>query len=213
VSQGRSYYLAPAYPMLLAAGAVTFERWLLSVRPIWARSVQGATALMLALAGALGIALFTPIAPVGSGLWNVTAGLHDNFAEQIGWPELVEQTAAIYAAIPSDEREATAILTGNYGDAGAVNLYGPALGLPPAISGVNSHWARGYGDPPPRTLIVLGFRRDAAERLFERCEPAGRVINRYGVRNEETRDHPEIFVCREPRRPWPELWAELRRFG
>ena len=133
--------------------------------------------------------------------------------EQIGWPELVEQVAAIYAALPPEERPTTAVLANNYGEAGAVNLYGSALGLPPAISGVNSYWPRGYGEPPPRTLIVLGFRRDAAERLFESCEPAGRVTNRFGVQNEETRDHPDIFVCREPRRPWPAIWAELRRFG
>jgi 4-amino-4-deoxy-L-arabinose transferase-like glycosyltransferase len=212
-TQGRSYYLAPAYPMLLAAGAVTVERWLPSLRPLWAGLVRVGTAVALALAGVLGIGLFTPVAPVGSGLWNVTAGLHDNFVEQIGWPELVETVAAIYATIPPDERPATAILAGNYGEAGAVNLYGPELGLPPAISGVNSYWARGYGEPPPRTLIVLGFRLDAAEHLFERCETAGRVTNRFGVKNEETREHPEIFVCRGTRRPWPEIWAELRRFG
>lgn len=212
-AQGRSYYLAPAYPMLLAAGAVTIERWLPSLRPVWARLVRGGTVVVLILSGLLGVALFTPVAPVGSGLWHASAGLHDNFVEQIGWPELVEQTAAIYATIPPDERQATAILTGNYGEAGAVNLYGPALGLPPAISGVNSYSARGYGEPAPRTTVVLGFRRDAAERLFETCALAGRVTNRFGVRNEESRDHPEIFVCRGPRRPWSELWVELRRFG
>jgi hypothetical protein len=213
VSQGRSYYLAPVYPMLLAAGAVAVERWLSTLRPVWARLVQGATALTLALAGVLGVAFFTPVAPVGSGLWSVTAGLHDNFVEQIGWPELVETTAAIYAAIPSDQRQGTAILAGNYGEAGAIDLYGPTPGLPAAISGVNSYWARGYGDPPPETLIVLGLRREAVEMLFERCELAGRVSNRDGVRNEETRDHPDVFICRGPRRPWPDLWMELRRFG
>ena len=95
----------------------------------------------------------------------------------------------------------------------ASNLFGPAAGLPAAISGVNSHWARGYGDPPPRTLIVLGFRHEAAERRFETCGLAARLANRYGVLNEETRDHPDVFVCRGPRQPWPAVWPELRRFG
>jgi hypothetical protein len=213
LSQGRSYYLAPAYPMLLAAGAVAVERWLSGLRTVWGRLVRGATMLALAAGGAMGVAVFLPIAPVNSDLWDATAGLHDTFVEEIGWPELVETVAAIYATIPAEERPRTAILAGNYGEAGAVNLYGPALGLPAAISGVNSHWARGYGDPPPETLIVLGFRREATGSLFERCDLAGQVSNRYGVKNEETKDHPDVFVCRGPRQPWPELWLTLRRFG
>jgi hypothetical protein len=78
---------------------------------------------------------------------------------------------------------------------------------------VNSFWQRGYGDPPPRTVIALGFQRDAAQRQFETCDLAGRVSNRYGVRNEESHTHPDVFVCRRPRVPWPALWADLRRFG
>ena len=110
----------------------------------------------------------------------LTSAVHDNFVEQIGWPELVESVATIYAALPTDQRARTAILAGNYGEAGAINLYGPAHGLPEAISGVNSYWARGYGEPPPQTLIVLGFRRDAAERAVRELLPRGRVANRYG---------------------------------
>jgi 4-amino-4-deoxy-L-arabinose transferase-like glycosyltransferase len=212
IAQGRPYYVAPAYPMLLAAGAVVGERWLGSLRATAARTVQGITWTALGAGAVVGIALMVPIAPVGSRLWELSSAVHDNFVEQIGWPELVATVAAVYAALPADERSRTAILAGNYGEAGAISVYGGAAGLPAAISGVNSYWARGYGDPPPRTLIVLGFRRDAVERLFERCDLAGSVANDYGVRNEETRDHPDIFVCRGPRQPWPALWAELRRF-
>jgi 4-amino-4-deoxy-L-arabinose transferase-like glycosyltransferase len=213
VAQGRSYYLGPAYPMLLAAGAVAGEHRLGSLRPAWARLARGLTAAALAVGAALGGALMLPIAPVGSGLWSVTSAVHDNFAEQVGWPELVETVAGIYAALPAEQRARTAVLAGNYGEAGAVNLYGPAHGLPEAISGVNSYWARGYGEPPPETLIVLGFRRDAVERLFESCRPAGRVASPHGIRNEEARDHPDIFLCGGPRQPWPDIWSELRRFG
>lgn len=213
VAQGRSYYLGPAYPMLVAAGAVVGERWLGSLREARARIVRSATWVALAAGAIVGGALMLPVAPVNSGLWHVASAVHDNFVEQIGWPELVDTVAAIYAAIPAEERQRTAIITDDYGEAGAVNLYGPAAGLPTAISGVNSHWARGYGDPPPRTLIVLGFRHEIAERHFATCDLAGRLTNRYGVMNEESRDHPDIFVCRGPRRPWPELWAELRRFS
>ena len=213
LAQGRSYYLAPAYPTLLAAGVVVGERWRGSPRAAPARAVRGVTGTALAAGAVLGGALMLPIAPVGSGLWSLSSAVHDNFVEQIGWPELVATVAAIYAALPADQRAEAAVLAGNYGEAGAINLYGGATGLPAALSGVNSYWERGYGDPPPHTLIVLGFRREAAARLFETCELAGRVSNRYGVPNEESRDHPDIFVCRRPRLPWPALWSELRRFS
>jgi hypothetical protein len=97
-----------------------------------------------------------------------------------------------------------AILTGNYGEAGAINLYGSRYGLPMAISGINSFWERGYGDPPPETLIVLGYSRSFLEQHFESCELAGHVHNTYGIANEETMDHSEIIVYR-PASTWKTL--------
>lgn len=212
-TQGRSYYLAPAYPMLLAAGAVVWERWSASLSPRRERLSRGLLWAALA-AGALVFApVMLPVAPVNSPLWDLSSQIHDNFVEEIGWPELVETVAGIHASLPAGEQARAGILTANYGEAGAVNLYGPRYGLPQAISGINSYWLRGYGQPPPETLILVGFSARTAGELFAACAPAGRVTNRYGVENEETRFNPEIFVCREPRRPWPELWQSLRSFG
>jgi hypothetical protein len=78
------------------------------------------------------------------------------------------------------------------------------------ISGANSLWARGYGEPPPATVIVVGFERNHANAFFSECEMAGHVTNRYGVKNEETSFHTGLYVCRAPRRPWPELWQEMQ---
>jgi hypothetical protein len=130
VLKGRDYYLAPAYPMLFAAGAVMCEHW----RPL----AQRATWAALGVGGALAIP------PVNSFLWNsVSSKLYD-FREEIGWPELVDTVAGIRNSLPDAEPAETGIL----GEAGAIDLYGPGLGLPKAISGVNSYWLRGYGDPP-----------------------------------------------------------------
>ena len=213
VAQGRSYYLAPAYPMLIAAGVVVWEQWLPSLtagRASLARRLAwGALA-----AGALIFGpVMLPVAPINSGLWNLSSQMHDNFVEQIGWPELVEEVAGIYHALPVAAQPRTAVLAGNYGEAGALNLYGPAHGLPQTISGRNSYWLRGYGDPPPETVIVVGFSREAAARSFTGCELAGRVTNRYGVKNEETTSNSDIFVCRAPRQPWPVLWESLKSFS
>ncbi|HUM71795.1 MAG TPA: hypothetical protein PLK31_23455, partial [Chloroflexota bacterium] len=118
----------------------------------------------------------------------------------------------IYASLPAEQQANTAVLAGNYGEAGALDLYGPEFGLPPVISGSNSLWARGYGDPPPETGIAVGFEAGYARRFFAACQPVGQVSNQYGVKNEETTHHTTIFVCQRPWRPWPEMWAEMQWF-
>jgi hypothetical protein len=199
--------------MLFAAGAVAWEQWLAGRPAGQARWGRVATWAALGLSAVVALALMTPIAPVNSPLWNVSNSVHDNFREQIGWPELVEAVAQIYHDLPQDEQAQTGILTGNYGEAGAINLYGPEYGLPRAISGVNSLWLRGYGDPPPTQVIVLGYLQEEAGHYFAACSHAGTITNRFDVANEETTYNPEIWLCREPRLPWSELWPQLQRFG
>jgi hypothetical protein len=213
VMKGRGYYLAPAYPMLIAAGVTLLEKWLWSLSARRARMVRWATVAAITVGAIAAGALVLPVAPVNSAVWRLAAEVHDDFKEEIGWPELVETVAGIHAAQPAADRPHVGILTANYGEAGAIDLYGPAYGLPQAISGVNTYWLRGYGDPPPRTLIVLGYTREQVGLLFERCMLVGHVTNRHGVENEESRDNPEIFLCRGPRKPWPEFWKGLRHFG
>lgn len=178
-----------------------------------ARFGWGTTWGVLVLGALVGGALTLPVAPINSGLWQVVGGIHDNFVEQVGWPDFLDTVADLYAALPAEERSQTGILAGNYGEAGAINLLGDSYGLPPAISGVNGLWYRGHGDPPPQTLIVVGFSQARAEQFFADCTLAGHNTNRYGVENEETRFSPDIFICRDPRQPWPELWPMLRAFG
>jgi 4-amino-4-deoxy-L-arabinose transferase-like glycosyltransferase len=212
-ARGRFYYMAPAFPMLLAAGSVVWERWLSSRRRRFNLAGQRLTWLSLGVGAVLAGALMLPIAPINSKLWKVNSKIHDNFSEQIGWPELVKSVSDIYRALPESERARTAILVGNYGEAGAIDLYGPAYGLPRAISGINSYWSRGYGKEEPATVVLVGFSRSSTERFVSSCELAGRIANGFGVENEESRDHPDIFVCRGIKVPWPELWKKLRSFG
>lgn len=212
LSRGRSYYLAPAYAMLLACGSVWLEGWLANRTPVVRRAVVGLAVALVVMGAVLGVALVKPVAPIGSALWQVTAGMGDNFREMVGWPDLAEQVAQIYATIPEDEKPRTVILAGNYGEAGAFDLYGPTYGLPPVISGGNSLWARGYGDPEPETVIVVGFDGSYAGHFFKSCQSAGVVTNRYGVKNEETTHHTGLYVCRQPRRSWAALWPEMQWF-
>jgi 4-amino-4-deoxy-L-arabinose transferase-like glycosyltransferase len=211
--QARGYYTGGMYPVLLAAGAVWWEAKVRLMRPAPAGWACAITWAALAVGGILSACVALPIAPVNSPLWKFADSVNGDFREELGWPELVETVAAIRDSLPLSERTTAGILTGNYGEAGAINLYGMSYGLPTAISGTNSYWLRGYGRVPPEPVIVLGFGRGFVERTFESCTVAGHTGNPYGVRNEESKDHPDIYVCRGPRRSWPDFWREFRRFG
>jgi 4-amino-4-deoxy-L-arabinose transferase-like glycosyltransferase len=213
VAKARFYYLAPMYPVLLAAGSVLWGKWVGSLRPAGTRAAQGILWTGIA-AGAVIFAVTTmPIAPIGSGLWRFTSKVHDQFREQIGWTDLAQTVARVYRSLSPEEQAETGILAGNYGEGGALNLYGPALGLPRAMAGTNSFWYRGYTEPPPETVIVVGFDVGEAEAVFSSCRVVAKNTNRYDVVNEESRDHPDILVCRHLRDSWPEFWHNFRRFG
>jgi 4-amino-4-deoxy-L-arabinose transferase-like glycosyltransferase len=211
--RGRSYYMGPLYPMLLAAGSVLWERWFTSRSGISRGAIQRVTWILVAVSVILSLLLFTPIAPINSAIWNTTAKLHDNFIEEIGWPELVATVAQAYNAIPAPERANAGILVGNYGEAGAINLFGPQYGLPSAISKTNSAWYRSYPANQPQTLIVVGLDEDFVKENFEHCEVVAHNSKPYGVINEESRDHPDIYLCRHLLPPWPEFWNRSKWFG
>lgn len=212
-SRGRGYYVAPAYPMLLAAGAVAMQESLSRLRAAPARALQAAAASMLVCALAAGALVALPIGPVNSAIWNLARKLHDNFAEQIGWPEFAQRVAEVYRSLPEDERAHASILANNYGEAGAINLYGPALGLPRAISRTNTYWYRGYGDPPPTTVIELGNTAEDESNSTAKCASFGPFHNSSGVKNEESAWDYEIFVCRDIPPRWKEIWGAKPRFG
>jgi hypothetical protein len=136
----------------------------------------------LVIGGTVSAAIVLPIAPPGSLWWRFAAKAHGgDFNEEIGWPELVETIASIRDSLPVEERSRLGILAGDSGQAGAINLYGPALRLPKAICGMNSHWLRGYGDPPPEEVIVIGMSREFAQSAFESCQIAGPIADRRPV--------------------------------
>ena len=213
IAKGRGYYLAGAYPMLYAAGAVWGEQGIASLRSNWKALIQACVSLVLIADAVLAAAVGIPMAPLNSPRWKFAAEQNGDLVEELGWPELTEAVARIRDSLPPDQRVHLGILAANYGEAAAVNLYGPAYGLPNAISGVNSFWYRGYGDPPPEILIVLGFSQSFRDRNFSSCALAGHTPNPYHVQNEETRDHPDIFVCRGLRQSWPDFWKDFHYYG
>jgi 4-amino-4-deoxy-L-arabinose transferase-like glycosyltransferase len=212
ISQGRGYYTMPLYPMLVAGGAYWADGWLSRQDERRVRWVRGAAAGILVVFGLAALILVLPWAPVGTPLFEAMLSLNGDLREEFGWPELTQTVATIYQDLPAEERAVTGILAGNSGEAGAINLYGPAYGLPQAISGMNSYWYRGYGNPPPQTLIVMGYPSQYLAPYFESCRYAGQAANPYKIENEETR-LPGIFICRVMRQPWPEFWITQQHFG
>jgi hypothetical protein len=167
------------------------------------------TVLAAAVAGsaAIGMVIALPVLPAER-LGPVLA-VNEDAGEMIGWPELARTVADVHRRLPDSSR--AVILTRNYGEAGAIDRYGPALELPGAYSGHNA-----YGDwgPPPdgsAPVIAVGLDpREVAAHLRD-CTVAARIDNRAGVENEE--QGIPVMVCGGPRRPWSRQWPALRRLG
>jgi hypothetical protein len=201
LAHSKNYYLFPIYPMLFAGGAVAIERWL-AARATWTRLIIAAVILLGTL----------PTLPLAT--WMLpperylayeeaigfkpakTEVLHESLlpqpiSDQFGWPEMARDVAAIYNSLPPEDRARTGIYAGNYGEAGAINLFGRQYGLPRAWSRHQNHW---YWGPPPehyKNLIVLQWSLDdvrdncASFQAFDHYE-------RFGMAEENT----PIYLCR-----------------
>jgi 4-amino-4-deoxy-L-arabinose transferase-like glycosyltransferase len=175
VGHGKDYYLAPAYPPLLAIGGVALERF---VRNVVVRVGYLAVAVALSL-------LFAPLAlPILSPARLVAheqrihftvhpeergdAGdaIPPTFADMLGWHDFVRQVGVAYDALPPSERARTSILVDNYGEAAALDLYGSAYGLPPALSGHNEYFLWGLRGQDPANVLRVQFH---PERLRPYC--------------------------------------------
>jgi hypothetical protein len=218
---GRVYYPLPAYPLLFAAGAAALEAWL--ARPGLGR-VKPVYATAVALVAAALVPIAMPLLPPGAYL-RYTQAIHLSppqiehrkasalpqlFADRFGWPEMAQEVAKAYFALTTEERKRCAIFGNDYGESGAIDFYGPKLGLPKAIGSHLTYWywgPRGYtGD----VMIVLGDRREVLEREFEDVRAVAEIGHPYAMAQE----HFTLFVCRRPR-GWtlPDIWPRLKNWN
>jgi hypothetical protein len=213
LAKGRGYYLLPGYVALFAAGAVAVEQFLASRSSAFRIALRSVIFAALFADIAVITCTFLPVFPVHSPVWTWQMKNNDDMKDEIGWPELVAQVAAVRNTFPTQDRDRLAILTGNYGEAGALAFFGPAYGLPTPISGTNSFHDRGYGPYDPQTVIAIGFGQDWLDEHFTDCQFAHHVVIPDGIQNLEATVVPDMYVCHTLRTTWPDFWQHFRRFG
>ena len=214
VTGGKAYYLADAYPAVIAAGAITAAGWLPTGRRVRRRFAvwPAAFGVVIVLSAVISAFVGLPLAPAGRLAGSAALAVNPDAGEQVGWPKLVATVAGVWTALPADERSRAVIYADNYGEAGALELFGPARGLPRPYSGHNGF--ADWGTPPDSatTAVVIG-PTDAAElsRYFTSCARRATIDNGYRLDNEE--QGKPVWVCRGMPRAWSAIWPEIRHLG
>jgi 4-amino-4-deoxy-L-arabinose transferase-like glycosyltransferase len=213
----RIYYLFPAFPLLFAGGGVVWERWLSKPHLAWARLAFPA---LMAVTGALLAPLAIPVLSPET-YTRYTEGLHlappriethrlgplpQIFADQFGWPEMAATVARVYNDLPPAIRAKTAIFGQNYGQAGAIDLFGPRYGLPSAISGHQSYFLWGPRGYTGESMIVMDDRQERLESLFASAQKVAHVEHPDSMPYE----HFDVFYCRGLKQPLSEFWPRVK---
>ena len=219
LAHGKAYYLAPIYPVLFAAGGLAWEAWL--KRPI----ARWSAVAILVVPGLVSVPAALPLLPPDAlAVYLQTIGLSPRmtqtermklsalpqyFADMFGWREMAAAVSAVYRDLPPAERAQAAFFGSNYGEAAALDVYGSALGGPPAISAHNSYFLWGPRGASGEVVITLG--RDAAGygRYYGDVRAAGRVESAHAMPYESDLT---IWVLRQPRAPLAEIWPALKHY-
>jgi hypothetical protein len=221
VLKGKIYYLAPAYPMLFAAGAVWIEKWIRARNWIW---LKPATLAPLVVGGMVAAPLALPLLPVEAVVkyakfWGVEAVKVENpdtgklpqlFAEMFGWENQVATVSRVYHRLSPEEQSKCAILAGNFGEASAIDYFGSAYGLPKAISGNNNYYLWGPRGYSGEIVISVGIPREDLEALFGQIEQAATITDEYAVPDE---NNLPVYVCRKPKMSLSDAWPKLKVYG
>ena len=228
VAHGKNYYSAPVYPIVLAAGGVATELFLASLRlrerPRLCTIVQAGAFVWLLSGVLMLLPIALPILPVEAYLRyqehlpievprsenaHMAALLPQHFADEFGWPEMVAAVARVYHSLPKEQREKAVIYADNYGEAAAIDLFGPQYGLPKALCTNQSYFLWGPGKDTGDIMIMIGAESaEDAKRYFASVEPAAKLDNPYAIPF-ETRP---ILLCRGIKVSLKEMWPQLKNW-
>jgi hypothetical protein len=216
---GRVYYLAPAYPMLFAAGAIALQNFC-ERRVRW---LQPSYAVLLGIAGVILAPISLPALPVETYLRYVQwlgieqpriethrlGPLPQLYADMHGWEEMAQATAAAYHKLPAEVRAKTAIFGNTYGQSGAIDLFGAKYGLPKSIGNHQTYWLWGYRDYTGESVLVLGDSLEDAARACVEVEAVGEVSHPYSM----PYNRFPILHCRGLREPIETMWPRFRNWN
>lgn len=215
----KAYFLAPAFPMLSAAGARQVES--LALRPTW---LKPAYVALLLLSGVLLMPLAMPVLPPATyaktyvvltgagngGAGQETAGIFPQYlGDRFGWDTMTETVAQVYDSLPANERTHACIFTSNYGEAGAIELLGANYHLPPTLSGHNNYYIWGPGPCDGSVIITVGVpQSDLTE--FAHVTQAATITCSYCMTEE---DNIPVYVCTGLRLPLKDAWQHVKHFN
>jgi Dolichyl-phosphate-mannose-protein mannosyltransferase len=216
--KSRVEYLAPAFPPLFAAGAAFADEWL-SARA-WA---YPACAGVVILGGAIAVPFAVPVLPVYeferyADRLGVTPRADEKkemgplpqfYADMFGWRELTQNVAAVYGSLTDEERREAAIYASNYGEAGAIELFGEEAHLPTPISGHNNYWLWGPRGASGKVVILVGVDPERWESRCESVEVAAVVSHSLAMPYE---NRLPISVCRAMKEPLEAVWPRLKHY-
>jgi len=219
---GKNYYLAPIYPMLLAAGAVVLDEAISRTKATW---LKPAVVIVLLASGIHLAPVVVPVlSPDGFIAYlkylpfklpvnehsHTRAVLPQWYSDQFGWREIVDETAVAWNRIPAEERKDCGIFAQDYGQAGAIDFLGRRYGLPPALSGDRTYFLWGPRGYSGNCMIVLGDRRKRLEELFDHVEFVGTSAdNPYALEKEIG-----VFICRGPKfGTLAQFWPQVKRWN
>jgi hypothetical protein len=216
VVKSKVYYLAPTFPMLIAAGAVAIERWIEQVQQRWLRF---AIPSFMTVGGLAFLPLSLPILPIDTldrliargslGMIEDPFELTEHFHKEFGWENQVAVVARVYHGLSEADRDRATILAGNYGEAGAIDFFGPRYGLPESISGHHSYYVWGPRGATGEVVIAFGVPRDTLDGIFANIEEVARI---HDPRALPLEDDLPVYLCTNPRLPLSLAWPRLRRF-
>jgi 4-amino-4-deoxy-L-arabinose transferase-like glycosyltransferase len=180
LERGRGYYAIPADVLPIAAGAVALEGWVANRKRLLVGALVALQLLAAVVVGQLVLPIRDTDSMVASGIWK-----NSYYKDEIGWPELVTTTARAWRSLTPAERRGGVVLAGNYGEAGALALYGPAVGLPTPLSG---HLSWQFWRPrklPQRFALTVGLGSHDLAALCSRSRRLATLDNRWQLDNEE----------------------------
>jgi hypothetical protein len=218
--KGKNYYVSPIYPMIFAAGSIAIEQATEKAGRQWTRLAYDA---LVAVSGLLLLPLTVPILSPEmllrfedrTGLKPLIVFENQNngllpqyFADEFGWEDMVRKVSLAYHSLSLADQKKTAIFSNSWGDAAAIDYFGPTYGLPKAICKQDSYWDWGPRDYTGEVMIILCSDSAGERPHFATVQKVGQTDNPYSRRDEWY----DIFLCRGLKFDLKKAWPTMRTF-